>query len=645
MSFGPPPRAGQFGKRTVAFPNGAMVPAITHTANERPSVTPSALSAALAFAEQGYAVFPCVYGKKTPATRNGYLGASSDPALIREMFDGNDFNIGIATGKSGLVVLDADGVAGIASYDALKRNGDLPETFTVRTRSGGHHYYFSAPAGISIRCSASRLGDKLDVRAEGGYVIAPPSWVAEDHKGTAGDYEAINDLPVASLPYWLAEILTATPVTASSLAVEVSTGHAQSDFPMTLQNIAKIKATLDRRIAADGWSAEPQWFRTLVDVRSLRDHACWPDSVAWEIFDHWSQHVGGHYDQGKNRLRWDRADRAIANPRTYRSLLGGTVVDGPDGPPISGYGRANAAGMTATELASTEFDPLVWVIEDLLPEGCYLLSARPKVGKSWLALQMAVSVAFGQSMWGKRVDQGPAICLMLEDNKRRLKSRLENLKPNRQWATDDLHLFTEWPRMNEGGVERLEALMITVKPRLVVIDTLVKVRPLSGRNENAYQSDYKALEPLTLLANKYRCAVVVITHNRKGRSEDDPIEMVSGTLGQAGAVDGVLVIDGKRSEQTYRLTVTGRDIEQDGDYAIGRRRDGGWDLQGGAAQVFISNERKQVTDLMRVASGLKPKDIAERLGKKAPTVRKLLISMLADGQLEVDQHGGYALPK
>ncbi len=295
------------------------------------------------------------------------------------------------------------------------------------------------------------------------------------------------------------------------------------------------------------------------------------------------------------------------------------------------------AGITAEELSEKVFPPLNWAIQDILPEGCYLLSARPKTDKSWLALQICLAVAFGETVFGKQVVQGKAVYLALEDNHRRLQSRLSQLRPQ-GYSTPKLLLHTRWEKFDKGGVGALVELIETERPKIVVIDTLAKVRPTAGRN-NVYESDYKALEPITEVANKYRCTILIVTHNRKGKAETDPLEQVSGSLGLTGAVDGVMIIDGNRSDKMYNLSLIGRDIPNDDDLAIARQANGEWRLLGAAKAVFISEERQAITDLLKLhPKGLKPKEIAELLEKKESTVRKLLASMTAEQQ--VNNHKG-----
>lgn len=312
-------------------------------------------------------------------------------------------------------------------------------------------------------------------------------------------------------------------------------------------------------------------------------------------------------------------------------------------PASSGSVPNYAQGITAAELSAKVFQPLMWVVDGILPEGCYLLSARPKVGKSWMALQISLAVAFGTRTLGRTVVKGKAVYLALEENQRRLQDRLKLLRPQ-GFATPDLHLFTEWPAFDNGGLEKLIDLIHELKPKLLVIDTLAKVRPAS-RNNHVYENDYKALAPLTTIAGTYRCCIVIVTHNRKGKADADVIEQVSGSLGLMGAVDGALIIDGVRTDQQYKLSLVGRDIPNDDQLAISRQANGEWQVLGNAKEVYMSDERKAVADLLAShPAGLKPKDVADLLGKSAVATRKLMLTMAFDSQLVSNNKGNYTLP-
>jgi hypothetical protein len=192
-------------------------------------------TAALALANDGFFVFPCrpqdildengkvVKGAKAPLTKNGCYDATIDPEQITGWWHQHrrpDALIGIRTGMiGGIWVLDADipkrredgtmsgdGIAELKQLEA--KFGPLPETYTVKTPRGGYHYYFKMPDGVTIKNDAStKVGPGIDVRGEGGHVVAPPSMMADGRK-----YEAIDNgfLPTdaAFAPPWLIELVT-----------------------------------------------------------------------------------------------------------------------------------------------------------------------------------------------------------------------------------------------------------------------------------------------------------------------------------------------------------------------------------------------------------------------------------------------------
>ena len=166
------------------------------------------LSAALAYAAHKKAVFPCRADKR-PLTPNGFKDATTDEAQIRAWWNRwPDALIGLPTGKvNGITVLDIDMDAdkNIDGEEVLfqlrQANDELPDTIECLTPRGGRHLYFPYVEGVCN--SASKLGRGLDVRGEGGYVIAPPSRV----NGCAYEWEGSNPDTPAAMPGWLVALL------------------------------------------------------------------------------------------------------------------------------------------------------------------------------------------------------------------------------------------------------------------------------------------------------------------------------------------------------------------------------------------------------------------------------------------------------
>ena len=193
-------------------------------------------------------------------------------------------------------------------------------------------------------------------------------------------------------------------------------------------------------------------------------------------------------------------------------------------------------------------------------EGLTILAGKPKIGKSWLALDVATSIAAGWKAFGSvPCDHGDVLYLALEDNRRRLKRRMEAILNVAEWPKR-LKLFTEWPRFDRGRPRRDRGMgRRRAGSSSRIIDTLAMVRGERPANESSYETDYKGLSELRTFASERNLAVLVVHHVRKMDAED-PLDKVSGTTGLTGCADAVLVLN--RDSQGTTLYGRGRDIEE-----------------------------------------------------------------------------------
>jgi hypothetical protein len=246
------------------------------------------LYAALDTAERGWAVLPLRPGDKRPALhgedvcpgigdcagghRKWEARATIDPDRIRRAWGDLPFNVGIATGPSGLVVVDldmpkrknsADTPSGVATFRALcERAGQaVPTTRTVQTASGGVHLYFAAPPGVRLGNTAGRLGKRIDTRAWGGYVVAPGSITP------TGAYAIVDATPPIPLPDWLYARLTARQVS-----------RALSAAPSSVQASSYAAAGLNAETASVRQAPEGERNATLLRAaRALGRFIAWGD--------------------------------------------------------------------------------------------------------------------------------------------------------------------------------------------------------------------------------------------------------------------------------------------------------------------------------------------------------------------------------
>jgi hypothetical protein len=290
---------------------------------------------------------------------------------------------------------------------------------------------------------------------------------------------------------------------------------------------------------------------------------------------------------------------------------------------------------TASELLAHEFPPQRYAVPGLLAEGLNLLAGAPKLGKSWLAMNVAAAVAYGGVALDKvDVDRGDALYLALEDPPRRLQRRLK-LVLDGEVAPEGLFFETAWPRLLEGGCELLdERLAQHPDCRLVVVDVFAKVRGVtSDGNVNRYEADYAAMASLKILADRHRVAFLVVHHTRKASAEDY-VDAVSGTHGLAGAADAVLVLSRSRGSADAKLQITGRDVEE-AEYAMTFDSiRGAWALLEGPAEDYeVGETRRKILGYLRENGPATPKAIAEALGLDHENVKKACQRMARDEQL------------
>jgi AAA domain len=301
--------------------------------------------------------------------------------------------------------------------------------------------------------------------------------------------------------------------------------------------------------------------------------------------------------------------------------------------------------INAETLLGMTFPPLEYVIPGYLVEGLTVLGGRPKLGKSWLAYDASIAVATGgKAMGSVQCEQGDVIYLALEDNRRRVKDRLLTLCPlrkSRKINLDRLTVRTVAPRIDTGLMAELDKWRLGCKkPRLIIIDVFLKVRPPRKKGEDPYSADYDAVTPLQRYASEHRLAVVLVTHTRKMAAED-PLEAINGTNGITGAADTVLVLN--RDAKGTTLYGRGRDIEE---IETAMQFDGGrWSILGDADEVRKSDERRKIIAALKEnGEEMGPKAIADATGMKADNVRKLLRKMVASGEIVQPRVGFYTVP-
>lgn len=332
-----------------------------------------------------------------------------------------------------------------------------------------------------------------------------------------------------------------------------------------VRHMIKVAQTAKGRYPAAeliaAFSAENSHHVGEITGKGVKTLAVIPDSGAW-------RDVANEYGVDEARRRFENAlelsrllDRVNARSRQGRVFQ----------------------PMDANTILNTEYGDPVWAIDELIPAGVTLLASRPKKGKSWLALQMALAVAQGVSFMGLNTKRGPVFYAALEDNPRRLQKRMQALGVDELTeATRGRLLFTtSFPVLSEdAGIPQLARIIVEHRPSLVIFDVWRRCQPEIKENGlNAQQKDYKAIFPLTCLAAETNTAILVLTHQNKQASKaGEMLDGVADSLGLSGAVDGIITLNRDGQSEAAYLQKEGREYERNENINIAWQQGGGWRL-------------------------------------------------------------------
>lgn len=203
-------------------------------------------------------------------------------------------------------------------------------------------------------------------------------------------------------------------------------------------------------------------------------------------------------------------------------------------------------------LMDKRLPPTKFCVDTLLPQGLCILGGSPKVGKSWLVLDLCVHVAQGSPLWGLDVTKGEG----LEDSERRIQERLNTVTDS---VPEGKYFATGCTSIESGVCEWLRRFK-RQRPALslVAIDTFQLIRTSTA--EVSYGGDYAELRVLKELADELGICLLLVHHLRK-MNDRDPVNKLSGSTGISGAVDAVFVLDkNERTERSATLYASGRDI-------------------------------------------------------------------------------------
>lgn len=549
-------------------------------------VTTTPVQYALRYARLGWPVFPCRENDKRPLVEKGLHAATTDEAMIQQLWRDNPrANIGVPAGAH-FWVLDIDPRhGGIEALQNLEgENGELPDTLRSVTPSGGVHYYFAPDE--RARNSASKVGPGIDVRGHGGYVCVEGSNV--NGRGYAfQDWDPLLDvapeLPVA--PKWLLDRAFGKPAPdkgrpppPAGAIVEGGRNDFLSREAGKLRRIGTAQSALEAALHA------------------INQERCRPPLSEREVAN-----------IARSIARYDPERDEFHTVRSANAVMG------------------------------LDLGPASYCVEGRVPCGLVIIGGRPKARKSWYALQLAIAKAAGGQFMRVPTSACRVLYVALEDNDRRMRQRLEFFGMRPESAPANLHLVYEWPNGLDGAEKLNRWLDAYPDTKLIIIDVLQRFRGPRDPKVSAYDSDYQAMAMLHGIAQRHdKLTVLVVHHVRKGAVED-PVEALNGTFAIAGAADAYIILRRGAEKDQWIAHIDGRDwASWEHDFAWEFVNQEGWRQISVADDAHLTEAQKEILNYAKSAPGyLTPTMLANHKGIAKPSAHEALMTLVSKGAMRV----------
>jgi hypothetical protein len=553
---------------------------------------------AVSYANRGWPVFPC--DKKIPLTANGFKDATKEEAQIRVWWNKWPLaNIGIATGSgSGLIVVDIDPRhGGDESFLELEKQcGGLPKTVESLTGGGGRHLFFAC--SVPMKNKANILPG-IDIRADGGYIIAPPS-VHEN--GQSYEWELSHhpdEIPFAPLPECLQSFLTKT--------VQEKPPHAEEKISEGSRNsyLTSLAGVMRRRNAS-----EEAIFQALRQENVSR---CSPPLDESEV------------------------QKIASSISRYEPLKdGATNIIEP---------------IPVIRIQDIEAKQIEWLVHGILAKNSItIMSGQPGSFKSWLALELGLSVSMGQKALGCfEVQKGKVLHFNAEDDPAvTTKNRLEALVLGKGVGEEEDFWLLDTPSLMLDDVttqKRLEKTVEAVRPTLLILDPF---RNLHTQDEDKSSSITPILNFLRELNRKYSMSILAVFHDRKPKKEDPGrrASRIRGSNAVEGWRDSAIFLDVDGGQVHVELYHRSSQAMPPFDFTLTTSNQNDTPhkaelkLTGGLAMKAIES---LITEAVRKTPGITKTQLSRTIHKNKQEIFNAIKAMLARGELAKGSSGGLVL--
>lgn len=603
---------------------------------------------ALNYTKAGLSIIP-VGADKLPMLPSWKKYQTEAPTEIEveNWFNSKDIkSLALVTGN-GITVLDFDKVSFYDKFIEIA-NGQT-EDLPLQQSGKGYHIAFKSDLKMGNRKLAwypditAKQGKSvgIETKGNGGYILIAPSLHAATGKHYKSLVGSFDKIPTISSERAQELIDLAVSLDETSVPKTVNMSKTDTDLPMLDRRIIEAfnnKHPLHELLTKHGYTKKPDGKYLGPDSTSGNPGVLVSEKDGKQVC------ISFHADllnDDEKQLPHDAFDvfRLLEHKGKFRNAIKAANEE-------LGISKLLMPTLIEFDLLQADLPEPQFVIPGFVPEGLSILAGKPKVGKSWLGLEMCIAVAEGTQVLGKEVEQGGALYFGLEDSAVRLKSRLHKLLPDAVKQPELLKIgqAAALERLYHGGTDQLNNYLAENKHiRLVVIDTLAKVKP-ETKNSNTYDEDSAIMGKLQQIAIEHGIALVLVHHVRKAEAED-VFDMISGSMGLQGVADAMLVLNKRRGGVQAELSVTGRDLKDDLNLAVSFDKDTAkWNVMGDAYDFNITTERQKILDVLEKSKeAMTPTEIAGCLDGSPDNIKSLLSKMKFDGQVDKEGRGQYKL--
>lgn len=546
------------------------------------------------YADRGLAIIP-LKKDKTPLTSHGLKDASKDNATISAWWkQWPEANIGIVTGQvsGGICVIDQDEKNGEHGIETFEKWIDdnmqyFDDTWTSRTASGGLHSFIRSNIPV-----ASRIGwlPGVDVRGEGGYIVAPPSVLSDGSRYewilSPADVDPISNDDDPNVEYIISEINKKSETAAPLVVPETINKGGRNDM------LYKFACSLQAKGISDA--------AILAAVQTENREKCSPPLDDDEV----QKLVRSALTKEKGTFEKPEA-KAESQQRDFSQIK-----------------LVKASDVLKMELP--KLNVLVGVDEDVpfLVEGTCILSSKSKMGKSWFALNMCAAISSGHDLFGYKTNRSGTLYIDLETVIQTQQGRLKKLEGEYGQPDDHFYLngydsmkakndkgVEDIPRLGDGLQEAIESFL-SQDPTIgiIVIDIFNNVLKSRRRDISEYDFMYENIGYLNRIAKTHHISIVIVVHSRKTVDPSDPFQDILGSTALQGATDQMIVMyKAKYNDKLTHFSVKGRTI--DGLIELDAWNDNGiWRKTDNAVMLQREDEIKQNPIFIGVQKLMEGKD-------------------------------------